>query len=316
MFMAAGLAYRFVLFMLVGFLCRKFQVVGDAFIRDLAKFLTAVIIPCLSYASITAQEFDPNELRNCLILLAMGGLVVATDIAVGEALYILEKRTPAARIHRYGCSFLNFGFMGLPIMGALYGDQGVFYGSILSIVGRTLLYATPDFFMNPDFSGHDPAQMVRSIRTALLSPSVISVIIGLFVYITGWHLPGLIEGVINSIGSTSGSLGMILIGMVIGQYPIKKLLKFRYGYLTLFRNFLIPAIVLCEALLLGVAPMIRNIMVIYVALPLATFLSIYTIKYFDDTEMQYLSAGSILFSTLVSVLSLPLWGMILERFPA
>ena len=62
--------------------------------------------------------------------------------------------------------------------------------------------------------------------------------------------------------------------------------------------------------------MIRNIMVIYVALPLATFLSIYTIKYFDDTEMQYLSAGSILFSTLVSVLSLPLWGMILERFPA
>ncbi len=299
--------------MLVGYICRKAKVVGDAFISDFSRFLTAVIIPCMTYSSMTASAFDPEEMKNCLILLAMGALVVATDMAVGQILYMSESRTTVARLHRYGCSFLNFGFMGLPIMGALYGDQGVFYGSILSIIGRTLLYATPDLFMNPAFSGHSGKELAGNIRKALISPSIIAVVISLFVYITGRHLPSMIEGVIGSIGTSAGPFGMILIGMVIGQYPVTRLLKFRYGFLTLFRNFLIPAIVLGEALLLGVAPMIRNIMVIYVALPLPTFLSIYTIKFYDDKELQYLSAGSILFSTLVSVLSIPLWGMILEK---
>ncbi|MDD2956780.1 MAG: hypothetical protein PHD67_10805, partial [Oscillospiraceae bacterium] len=88
------------------------------------------------------------------------------------------------------------------------------------------------------------------------------------------------------------------------------LLRPRYLRLPLIRNLAMPAVFFFLTRLLPLDPTLSNIVVIYAALPVASLLAAFTIRY--DPDSQFESAGSVLISTLLSAVTIPLWVHILS----
>ena len=64
-------------------------------------------------------------------------------------------------------------------------------------------------------------------------------------------------------------------------------------------------------LMLGVEPLLCQILVIYTAFPVASLLPVYSMKYDPDPQNHMDAAGACIVSVLLSALTIPIWYMLL-----
>lgn len=307
---AAKLAIQLILMLAVGLFVVRTRIVGENFEKQLTSLIMKVILPCMIVKSMMGA-FSLEALKNSgqLVLLAIAMLVIT--FALGQLVYILMKKTPSARIMRFSMLFTNFTFVGIPVIEALYGDMGVFYFVIFVVPYRMVYYSSAQPMLSP--TGHTLEK--RSWKDKLkgwFSPPVVAVFVGLFLYLTQIQLPTPISGVINSLGSCASPLGMLLCGMSLGRYPIKRLLRPRYLWLPLVRNLLLPALILGLTLLVGLEKDIAQLVVMFASLPVASLLAAFTIQYDPDKETQFEAAAAVLLSTFFCAFTIPLWANVLE----
>ncbi len=307
---AAKLAIQLILMLAVGFFTVRAHIVGDNFEKQLTSLIMKIILPCMIVKSMMGA-YSVEALKNSgkLILLAIALLVIT--FALGQLVYVLMKKSTSARILRFSMIFTNFTFVGIPVMEALYGDMGVFYFVIFVVPYRMVYYSSAQPMLTP------PGQTLekRNWKSKLkgwLSPPVVAVFIGLILYLTQIQLPTPISGVINSIGSCASPLGMLLCGMSLGRYEIKKLLRPRYFLLPLVRNLLLPALIFALALLIGLEKELAQIVVMFAALPVASLIAAFTIQYDPNQEAQFEAAAAVLLSTFFCAFTIPLWSALLN----
>ena len=306
---AAKLAIQLILMLAVGLFVVRARIVGENFEKQLTSLIMKVILPCMIVKSMMGA-FSWEALKNSgqLVLLAVAMLVIT--FALGQFVYVLMKKTPSARIMRFSMIFTNFTFVGIPVIEALYGDMGVFYFVIFVVPYRMVYYSSAQPMLSPP--GHTLEK--RSWKDKLkgwFSPPVVAVFVGLFLYLTQIQLPTPISGVINSLGSCASPLGMLLCGMSLGKYPIKKLLRPKYLWLPLVRNLLLPALILGLALLVGLEQDIAQLVVMFASLPVASLLAAFTIQYDPNEETQFEAAAAVLLSTVFCAFTIPLWANVL-----
>ncbi|WP_255407207.1 AEC family transporter [Oribacterium sp. WCC10] len=111
-------------------------------------------------------------------------------------------------------TFSNAAFMGFPLIAALYGTEGLLYASSYNTVFNIIMW-TYGYTM---VSGKTKVKDI--IRTLCTTPAIIAVPIGLFIYLTGCHVPEVIKQPISLIGGMNTPIGMIVTGMVIATYLI------------------------------------------------------------------------------------------------
>ena len=306
---AAKLAIQLILMVSVGIFVNRARIVGENFEKQLTSLIMKVILPCMIIKSMMGA-FSWEALKNSgqLVLLAIAMLIIT--FALGQLVYKLMGKTASARIMRFSMIFTNFTFVGIPVIEALYGDMGVFYFVIFVVPYRMVYYSSAQPMVSPPGLTHEKRSIGATIK-GWLSPPVVSVFIGLFLYLTQIQLPSPITGVINSIGSCASPLGMLLCGMSLGKYPFKKLLRPKYLWLPLVRNLLLPALILGLALLLGLEKDIAQMVVMFASLPVASLLAAFTIQYDPNEESQFEAAAAVLLSTIFCALTIPLWANVL-----
>jgi predicted permease len=282
--------------------------VGGDFDRQLSSFLLKIALPCLIVKSLQVA-YSPSELCNCILLLALALAVLAIQFVLGHIAYLITGKTSSSRLLRFGMMFSNFGFMGIPVVEALYGEHGLFYFVIFSVPFRIFYYGIPKLLLAPPGVRCGKPPLKERLK-GYFSPLVVAVFVGLALYLTSLQLPGVLASVIQSVGSTCSPLGMILCGLSLGKYDFKKLLRPRYLLLPLIRNLVMPAVFLGLTRLLPLDATISGLLVIFAALPVASLMAAYIIKY--DPPAQLESAGSVLISTLLSAFTIPLWAFILS----
>lgn len=307
---AAKLAIQLILMMGIGFFAVRARIVGEGFEKQLTSLIMKIILPCMIIKSMMGA-FSMEALKNSgqLVLLAIVLLVIT--FALGQLVYHLMGRTASARVMRFSMIFTNFTFIGIPVIEALYGDLGVFYFVIFVVPYRLVYYSAAKPMLSPPGVVHEKPTFGAQLK-GWLSPPLVAVFVGLLLYLTQTRLPSPISGVINSIGSCASPLGMLLCGMSLGRYPIRKLLKPRYLWFPLARNLLIPALALALCLLVGLKKELAQIVVMFAALPVASLLAAFTIQYDPDREAQFEAAASVLLSTLFCALTIPLWSTLLN----
>ncbi len=306
---AAKLAIQLILMLAVGFFAVRAHIVGENFEKQLTSLIMKIILPCMIVKSMMGA-FSWDALKNSgqLVLLAIALLIIT--FALGQLVYILMKKTPSARIMRFSMIFTNFTFVGIPVIEALYGDMGVFYFVIFVVPYRMVYYSSAKPLLSPP--GHTLEQQTwKDKLKGWFSPPVVAVFVGLFLYLTQIQLPSPVTGVINSLGSCASPLGMLLCGMSLGKYPIKKLLRPKYFWLPLVRNLLLPALVLGLALLVGLEQDIAQLVVMFASLPVASLLAAFTIQYDPNEETQFEAAAAVLLSTFFCAFTIPLWANVL-----
>ena len=117
----------FVLFLvaLVGALCRHNGYLTDAVIHSLTQLVISITAPCLILYNMQ-REFSRELLSGFLITMLLTMVFILLSIAVGWLVYRNRPHGRRAVLANL-LGFSNCGFMGIPLVQAMFGYEGVFY---------------------------------------------------------------------------------------------------------------------------------------------------------------------------------------------
>lgn len=279
----------------VGVVALKCKLVTEEGKGQLSNLLLYVVIPAVILNSYRS-EFDPSLVQGLLwsFLLAIVSHLVAIGIAY---LAFHKKEDRLASLSRFDCIYSNCAFMAIPLIQALLGDTGVFYASAYITVFNLLAWTQGVIMLSGKASKKD-------IKKAFISPTIISIAVGLIVFFFRIPIPDIIGKPIEYIAELNTPLAMIITGISIGQTNFLSCFTNRKLYgITLIRNLLIPGIVLIFLLFL---PLDNNILLctlIEIACPVSAISVMFATKYQLDSIY---ASKAVALTTILSVVTIPL----------
>jgi predicted permease len=315
---AVNLALMMAIYVGIGFFARKQRIVEERFSSSLAALIFNFIFPCAVISSLQT-EYDPASIMNGGALLGISIISMLILLALGLLVNkISGRKDDLSRILLINLMFTNFTYMAFPIMEMLYGSIGKFYIAVYTIPVRILFYiVTPLVFTIGKDKSASPTgkQIARGVLRAILSPPVLAVPVGLFIYFFSIRIPEPFSTVIEKLSSTASPLGMILCGVTLAAIPLSRIWREkRLFVIAALRLFIAPAIMLGLWFLVSsfvtVDPVVAKVSILYCALPAAATTTVLAIKAQSDATK---AAQCVFITTLLSILTLPLWVEILNQ---
>lgn len=288
------------LIMVVGYISRKKGFLNKQVNRSLSELLINVTLPFMIISS-----FNFNFSRD---MLNIGVRLFLTSIIIHGVLFVLGRfiykkfEEDEAKVLWFITVFSNCGFMGYPVVESIYGKIGMFYAALFNIPFNVLMWTAGVFI----FSGRGDK---NSLKKALLNPGIVSVLIGLMIFIFSIKLPLPIIKTLELVGSMTTPLSMIIIGSTLADAKVKSIFEGHSVYVgTVVRLILIPLVVLFILKGVGVKEFYLSIPVIITSMPAAANTVIMAEKYGGNSEY----ASKVVFlSTIISVITIPLILMLL-----
>ncbi|MBQ3661063.1 MAG: AEC family transporter, partial [Firmicutes bacterium] len=138
--MVAAIAIgKMLVMVIVGFAAAKIHILGETETNAVTKTVLNVTCPMLILASYM-QAFDPTKALGLLIALGLGVLIHVAGIVLAN-LTIRKEGNPNWQVERMAIVYGNVGFMGIPLMSAMFGPDAVFYLSTICLVYNFMIWS-------------------------------------------------------------------------------------------------------------------------------------------------------------------------------
>ena len=147
------------------------------------------------------------------------------------------------------------------------------------------------------------------VKKVLTHPCIIAIFTGMVLLISQFQLPGFVNQTVRTIAGANTFCAMLLIGCTLAEVPFKEVFSKEVYYYTFIRLFLIPVIVLAGCRLFRIDSLITAVCVILSAMPAASTSVVLAVKYGKDDR---LATKIVVFSTVVSLITLPIWCYFLQ----
>ena len=131
------LTQTFIMFilMILGLILSKTGLLTEHGSKDMANILLYAVIPCVIIRSYIT-DFTMEKLYGLLMSAVLAVAAFAVAIAVSYIIYGMRKP-----IDNFGTAFCNAGFIGIPLVTAVFGNEAAFYvasfASILNLLQWT-----------------------------------------------------------------------------------------------------------------------------------------------------------------------------------
>jgi hypothetical protein len=247
---------------------------------------------------------------NCPKLIALAVLGLVITFALGQVIYLAMGRTGQGKAARFALMFTNFTFFGFSVVSELYGAEASFNYVIFTLPVRIVFYGGA-----PMLIGARQGISVKDTLRQFISVPVVAVLIGLVLYVTQLPLPEVVSSVMTSLGNMASPLGLMLCGVIIADASFRGIRKYpAVFWLSGLRLIVVPALMLGIFLLLGVDHDVIRSLNYYFAMPVATFLPTFFLRYApEDMEGRNMAGFLVVASTLACIVTIPLWAMVLEQ---
>ncbi len=286
--------------MLIGFIAKKRGIFNSTVNKKLSELLLKVTSPLLVISSFQV-EFTQDILKNVLIVFAFAMSSHIVSILLGQFLF-RHCDKESCKIMKFAAIYSNCGYMGFPLLASLFGSTGVLYGSVYVAAFNIFLWTNGVMI----FSEEKKLDR-QTIKKVLLHPGIVSVAIGIVLFIFSLKLPVPLASAVDMVGSMTSPLSMLIIGSVIADCEFKKLFKgWNLYYITAVRLILIPLLAFAALKLLGLPNELLKVCVLLVAMPIATATAIFAELYDGDTIF---ASRTVVMSTLLSIITIPLFMM-------
>lgn len=290
----------------VGYAAGKMKYMGGEFDRKLSSLVINWTCPALILSSAMTGELPDRRYIIPLLLISAFTYVVLTALAWGLA-RLLTKRVEQRGIVAFALVFGNVGFMGYPVVDAIFGHQAVFYAAVLNVVNTFAIFTVGTMMI----TGGEGADRKHFNKKVLYSTPMLAAYLSMLIVALGIdNVPGFISQPLTMIGNITVPAALLIIGSSMSQLPLRALLGTRVIYATtLLRLCLLPVGVHFLCLALGFDPYVTYINTVVIAMPVATYGTILCLKYNRDTtlitEMTFTT-------TLLSILTIPVVALLLK----
>lgn len=106
--------------------------------QTLSNLLVNLVVPAMIINSYR-MDFSPEILRNLLAAFALSILSSLLGLVI-TLLFTARSKDSRTPIFRFACIFSNAGYMGLPLISALFGSEGLLYASAYFTIFNLLLW--------------------------------------------------------------------------------------------------------------------------------------------------------------------------------
>jgi len=201
------------LIVLGGFIFAKAFKVDEKEQKFLSKLLIYFINPFLILNSLNIDfEFTKFVQLSLVFVLSL----VVHLIMIGFALLFSRTKDPEEKdysnLDALAMMFSNCGFIGIPLIRGVFGDEGVFYLMGFLVAFNVLMWTY----------GYCKLSGYVDVKKIFKNPNMIAVFIGLIVFVVPYPLPQVLSKAINMIGELNSAMAMILIGVLFAGFTFEK----------------------------------------------------------------------------------------------
>ena len=194
-------------------------------------------------------------------------------------------------------SILELGSLQLTLFAMML--IGVLYTSIFLIPMCIVMWSVGTTY----FVAGETVEKRKTIKNVLTHPCLVAIYLGHLCMVTRVQLPSVILNSVKYIGNCNSALTMFIVGTILTDAPLKSIVSRDTVKFSLLRLALLPAAALGVGLL-HLEPTALGVSVLMTGMPAGATAAIFAAKYGSDAPF---AARNVVFTTLLSMLTLPLW---------
>lgn len=286
----------------IGFLLGKLHLVEESGKQALNNLLIYVVLPCNIIHSFIDNEAGLSVISACFTILLFSLFNQAFSVLIGKKIYPMAKANELP-VLAYGTLCSNAGFIGMPMAEGIYGAAGLLYASVFLIPQRISMYSIGMNYYTR-VSGKDV------VKKVLTHPCIIAVLLGVVYLFFPFEVPALPHKVITTLSNANLSLSMVVIGVILSECDLSHLFTKVNFYYCFIRLIALPTVMMGVCYLFHAEPIVAGITVVLTGMPAGATTAILASKYGCDEKV---GVSIIFLSTVLSILTIPIWCLIVSH---
>ena len=226
----------------IGFAASKCNILPDSAGKAMAKMETWIFCPALSFMTMVRYcTVDSLGTHATNVILSAFGVTLAVALSLLLVPFFVKEKTPERGVYAYALAFANSGYMGDPIVQALFGDAVLSYYKLFCLPLSILIYTWGISVLTPadQNKGHAWKRLINAPTIAMFAGIAMG-LSGL-----GAYLPAFITSPLDSLKACMGPVAMLLAGVTIAKYDFVSMLMNKKVYVaTALRLTLLPAVII------------------------------------------------------------------------
>ncbi len=300
--MSAALHQVTVIFIgiLAGFVCRKLKVISEEATATVSNIVVRVILPFYLFSAIlnSGSGVDPGGVLTTLGL--SFGMFLLSGLAALIVVPLLRPPAGDKGVYLFETMCGNVTYIGIPVCAAVLGGNASFYASLLNIPYNLLCFSLGIWLL----AGKLPLRKI-------LNPAFLSGVAAAVLYLLRVQVPPAILDGCAFIGQATSPCAMLVIGSVLGSVPFREIFtEWRAIPYVLIRLAGLGALMALLLNFLDADPVLKGTLILMASMPAATNSTMLCTIYGGN---RALSAKLIFLSTALSIVTIPLWAVVLQR---
>ena len=313
-----------------GFVAGKLRYIDAATRGKLTKILLNITLPCMIVASVGDPDAQSahGQLGMAFALAAAQYFLFLAVGALGNTVLRAPKGQRPLYILMSTCS--NNGFIGLPVIAAIYGNQTVLFSSIFIMVIALFFYSISFGILakagaegsgagsgsgagRSGVSSQDgsPRGVLARVSAAIrgvpwksvVNPSMVASFIAIALLLSGVRVPGVLEDAMGMLGSVTSPIAMMIVGALMSSVNLRAVVSEARIYpFILIRQVLAPLTLLFVLRALGVDEVLVAVFVIMFVMPVGSMAPTFAAQFGCDALLP--AKGTVL-STIASFAIIP-----------
>lgn len=201
--------------------------------RVLSKVCLYLVTPCVIINAFQIQR-TPELLQGLTLSL---GAAIGIHVLFFIATALLCRPLHLTPVEQASLIYTNSGNLIIPLVTAVLGSEWVIYCSMFQLVQQFPMWSHCRIILSGDRN--------ISLKKILLNVNIVSVLVGVLLFLLNLSLPSVIAGTMKSIAATIGPLSMFVAGMLMGDQDLLAVLRIRSIWKVAFlRLIVLPLVVL------------------------------------------------------------------------
>ena len=299
------------LLMACGFFARKKGIIDDVASKRLSTLIIKIGQPMMIISALTEAEFSYENLKDGFLYIGVGMIFHAVMGILAFFLCKGFRDLDERKITEFSLMFVNGGFIGFPILEALFGAKGLFLAAFFNISFHLFIWSWGIAIL-----ARKRSDIKLTVRKIFVNLGSIPCLIGVLLYMAvipfpSFVLPAFLSKFFLYLSNLCTPISVLITGALLATRTPKQIFgSGKIYYFSAMKLLALPLIVCVMGKLMGLPHDMILFLTVEAALPAASSITMFSEMYGLNSGYASQTVGT---SSLLSVGTLPLVLLVAEQ---
>ena len=209
--------------LVVGYVLGKINVIDGVASKKLSSLIVVVAQPALIINSIISKQYSSENLSLSLLSLALGLCMHAVMSVIAFVACLKIKDLNERKITEFAMIFGNIGFLGIPVLGSLFPENGEFVASFFVVSFNILLWV-----IGLGIIARKRDDIKLTVKKIFINKGTVPTLIGYIVFLIPalfpeFTVPVVVKSSVSYIASLCTPISMLIIGALLSTRSFKQI---------------------------------------------------------------------------------------------